>query len=84
MTIPTSTSGRWRILDGYILEIYHRGDTVQVLVDADTDLEQPFTGECKDTGEQLHFREPWALDIALAGITVSDGYPRTEMKQIQV
>jgi len=54
-----------------LLEIYHRGDSVCVIVDAGTDLEQPFTGECKDTGEQLHFRQPWALDIEVVGNGIS-------------
>ena len=62
MTIPTSTK---------ILELYHRGDTVRVIVDADTDLDQPFTGECRDTGEQLHFSQPWALDIEVVGHGIS-------------
>ena len=62
MTIPTSTK---------ILEIYHRGDTVRVIVDTDTDLDQPSTGECRDTGEQLHFSQPWALDIEVVAHGIS-------------
>jgi hypothetical protein len=54
-----------------VLEIHHRGDSVRVIVDTDTDLDQPFTGECLDTGEQLHFRQPWALDIEVVGNGVS-------------
>lgn len=54
-----------------ILEIDLRGESVRVIVDTDTDLEQPFTGECMDTGEQLHFRQPWALDIEVVGNGIS-------------
>ena len=54
-----------------ILEIYHIGVTVRVIVDADTDLDQPFTGECRDTGEQPHFSQPWALDIDVVGNGIS-------------
>ena len=49
----------------------YSGDSVFVIVDAGTDLEQPFTGECMDTGEQRHFRQPWALDIEVVGNGIS-------------
>ena len=60
-----------KVTNTKILEIYHRGESVRVIVDVDTDLNQPFTGECKDTGEQLHFSQPWALDITLVGNGIS-------------
>ena len=40
-----------------------RGDSVVVAVGKDTDLDQPFDGRCVETGETLHFPNPWALDI---------------------
>ena len=40
-----------------------RGDAVVVAVGKDTDLDQPFDGRCVETGETLHFPNPWALDI---------------------
>ena len=65
-----------------ILDIHHiRGcfewgyvadkDSVRVIVDAADDLEKPFTGECWVTGEYLHFRHPWALDIEVVGNGIS-------------
>ena len=40
-----------------------RGEAVVVAVGKDTDLDQPFDGRCVETGETLHFPNPWALDI---------------------
>ena len=46
------------------LEIFGpRGEAVVVTVGKDTDLDQPFNGRCVETGETLHFPNPWALDI---------------------
>jgi hypothetical protein len=55
-----------------ILEISIGATSVRVIVDANTDLDQPFIGECRDTGEQLRFPTPWALDIAVVGNGISE------------
>jgi len=34
-----------------------------VLVDSTTDLDEPFTGACVETGEIIRFDRPWELDI---------------------
>jgi hypothetical protein len=46
-----------------LIEVSHVEGSVVVAVEPDTDLEQPFSGRCVETGETLHFRTPWALDI---------------------
>ena len=40
-----------------------RGESVGVTVGKGTDLDQPFDGWCVETGEILHFPNPWALEI---------------------
>ena len=55
-----------------ILEVSIGAESVRVTVDADTDLEQPFIGECDDTGEQLRFPHPWMLDIEVVGNGISE------------
>ena len=55
-----------------VLEVSIGAASVRVIVDADTDIDQPFVGECDDTGEQLRFPNPWALDIEVVGNGISE------------
>jgi len=45
-----------------------RAEEVAVTVEEDTDLDEPFSGRCVETGEILHFPNPWALDIHVVGL----------------
>jgi|TARA_R110001583_G_scaffold69730_1_gene197704 hypothetical protein len=45
-----------------------RGEAVMVVVEEDTDLDQPFSGRCVETEETLHFPNPWALEIHMVGL----------------
>ena len=46
-----------------ILEISSGADAVQVVVDANTDLDNPFYGYPMNSTDRLYFSTPWALDI---------------------
>jgi len=50
--------------DTIVIEVFGRGpDSIILEVSHDCDLDEPFIGECWETGDMIRVSNPWACDI---------------------